>query len=64
MSAGTCERCSGDGVHPSRHDPTWLLVCLRCKGTGNYPPPPNPIIAWWYRVTDRIDKLLARWGVL
>lgn len=64
MSAGNCPRCGGDAAHPSRYGQQWSIICLYCKGTGNYPPTLNPIIAWWYRVTDRIDRLLIRWGVL
>jgi hypothetical protein len=63
MSAGNCTGCGGDGtivLQPSeRRIRHWA-----CKGTGNYPPPRNPIIAWWYRVTNQFDKALDRLGIL
>jgi hypothetical protein len=64
MSAGNCPRCGGDGVHPSKINPAWSVWCGLCQHTGNYPPTVNPIIAWWYRVTDRIDAALDGMGVL
>jgi hypothetical protein len=64
VSAGNCPRCGGDGVHPSKHDATWSLVCLQCHGTGHFPLTRNPFLAWWYRVTARIDAALDRLGAL
>jgi hypothetical protein len=64
VSAGNCDRCDGDGVHPSKYDPTWKLICFPCKGTGNFPPTTNPVLAWWHRITERIDDALDRLGVL
>lgn len=64
MSAGTCERCGGDGVHPSKIDPEWSVVCFRCHGTGNFPLIRNPIRVWWRRLIRRIDRALDRLGAL